>query len=1265
MLLEVHVVLNGIGFLINHIWQIFYFNYQMRATSVDAFYSKNGNWYIVVSPSLSALTYIVTIDCTTGNPLYTGIPFVDVFPDHSIAVETIVESGAQLRTHGEGFLGLIQTEFHTIFAIIDKTQTRGELPPNHKVKTIKHTTFITIPIKANATQHSPFEDFQINNNHYFCDSYDLTRLFPCKDNNNPDYSFVWNNGWRKPFEILGIPQICTNIIQGLCVSKTFIKFGITIAYICRRSVLNPGTRYAARGLNDLNSPGNEVECELLFFKGNDFWTERWRRGSIPIRWKTTLSSKIASPKHTVDKDYFRGTCEYFRDLTNRYGIGTMIRCVSLLNSESEHAESELKNFFKEALNRLFDNGIDNVYLVPFDLNHHLHEDGSGEAMMDFLSFISPLCEGDGFTYGTLPCTITESQKGIMRFNCADSLDRTNLATFYYAMKCCKDFLKMIHTGLTSTPDADPNQPNLIIDQSVIDFLAEVFVDCGNIISQLYTNTPAIKTNAIKRFSPSIVVGSSDTNISMQRRLQNVVNDPIRQKLIEMWTNPGPLSWYHRIDYRHIFIVPNEKQDPLSDMDQNNVVYQFPQTVFSPNIRAIDSKSKELLICLPAPMIFYSFMILLYPTNQNLNGISLTGGMDMAHMRPITDLTLPSVEQAIWLRYRPVNACRWGLEKAPKFYVRFLSFNFDCPDPTFSIGNIRIEGKSIFSGESETAMTTHEERNMKASQEIPKMPSSQSTPLLSKITGLNKYRDDYYTSEMGSGSLSMLTLNCDSESLDKSILAHQMISDNISDDVSEATNQNEAIVAGVDENDEKINPTSLKLQENCERYKHSFQKFVRSARNLRDVLELEKIRVGLGLHEDIRIQLALENGISPWIADSRARLTTLTLHQCGFCRMSHQDSMFYYFPSPIFPGLIKRSKFHEKGGFPVCPICNEIAENIANITEAYEANITHIMSYEHNETPNQSSNSSQNQSDAPKSTENELPNFSELQTQNDISNSNEKQHNDDLQRSKLPHFSILPVDEDLCLHSRAETTESNSAFMNMQSSLLWDKNGSEFLIKGENRFYELFIVQLAVIVKLTITISNSIDVAPFEVFDEEGNPLKMDDVTHKEENTTSFDFHFAVQPITKRLKFSIKALDNVELRKLKALYIIMKESPEDVQVHKKEQLKMPSLSNSIPYFDNSSRTETLKLDKVSKITLMQVEMLVEKGSTTPLSLFIALYKSNEMIANRHIILPEVTNGTKLWYVIDKEGILADTIKLFYADRFVSIRPHTIRFVIQQI
>ena len=81
--------------------------------------------------------------------------------------------------------------------------------------------------------------------------------------------------------------------------------------------------------------------------------------------------------------------------------------------------------------------------------------------------------------------------------------------------------------------------------------------------------------------------------------------------------------------------------------------------------------------------------------------------------------------------------------------------------------------------------------------------------------------------------------------------------------------------------------------------------------------------------------------------------------------------------------------------------------------------------------------------------------------------------------------------------------------------------------------------------------------------------------------------------------------------------------------------------------------------------MQVEMLVEKGSTTPLSLFIALYKSNEMIANRHIILPEVTNGTKLWYVIDKEGILADTIKIFYADRFVSIRPHTIRFVIQQI
>ena len=38
----------------------------------------------------------------------------------------------------------------------------------------------------------------------------------------------------------------------------------------RRSRLHPGTRYIARGLNSLASPGNEIECEQVESQGKSY-----------------------------------------------------------------------------------------------------------------------------------------------------------------------------------------------------------------------------------------------------------------------------------------------------------------------------------------------------------------------------------------------------------------------------------------------------------------------------------------------------------------------------------------------------------------------------------------------------------------------------------------------------------------------------------------------------------------------------------------------------------------------------------------------------------------------------------------------------------------------------------------------------------------------------------------------------------------------------------------------------------------------------------
>jgi hypothetical protein len=114
-----------------------------------------------------------------------------------------------------------------------------------------------------------------------------------------------------------------------------------------------------------------------------------------------------------------------------------IRCVSLLGRG--RAEEGLSDAFPRALGSLPSAGVQGVCLVAFDLGRHLER--SSEAMAGFLRVVAPLADGDGFCSGSLPGSVETQQRGPLRFNCADSLDRTNVATFYFALKVNADWCR--------------------------------------------------------------------------------------------------------------------------------------------------------------------------------------------------------------------------------------------------------------------------------------------------------------------------------------------------------------------------------------------------------------------------------------------------------------------------------------------------------------------------------------------------------------------------------------------------------------------------------------------------------------------------------------------------------------------------------------------------------------------------------------------------------------------------------------------------------
>ena len=654
-------------------------------TLVEVFQSKHGFWHLVVSPSCSENTYVIAIDASSGNPYFVGIPMVDTFPDRSLA-ESYVKDHFEsvLKQKGEGLLGIALADQIVSIGIIDKTERTAVLPGGQEVKTIRHCTFIKIPLPGSKGQTNSFDEFQLINNHYYCENYDLTRLYPSNYKSyEPDEAFCWNNAWAKPFKDLGLRFCCVTLIEGCCSSFSPSGQNYSITHVCRRSSLNPGTRYAARGLNEFGAPGNEVEAELLFTHGEKLTTIRWRRGSIPIHWKTVLNSKVSSPKHMVDTEtYFEGTPEYFTQLKERYNVED-IRCVSLLQTNEGHSEAEILEYYAKAIERLYDVGCKGIFYTPFDLNQRLHEDGSREAMSDFVSYVGPMADDSGFNEGTVPDKLDKQQQTLLRFNCADSLDRTNLATFYFAMYETAEWCKVEQLSRSKDENALPND---IIPQNIIDFLAKTFVDSGNIISMMYTNTPAIKVNAIRKFSPQLE-SVNDTAITMQRRLQNVMNDPIRQRILETWVKPNDLSMTLRLPYTYLHVYQNCPQEILG-----NKVCAF----------RLNQNPAEIIVVLPQPMFLFSVLMMFLPSQaEKPNKLTVLGGMTLSSFEEIANIEIPEIESIQWFRYRIGVQDKWGLQQKTPKYVQFVKFQFEntiSKSESIVIGNIKIEARVKPKGE---------------------------------------------------------------------------------------------------------------------------------------------------------------------------------------------------------------------------------------------------------------------------------------------------------------------------------------------------------------------------------------------------------------------------------------------------------------------------------------------------------------------------------------------------------------------------------------
>ncbi|KAF4125668.1 hypothetical protein GMORB2_0912 [Geosmithia morbida] len=306
----------------------------------------------------------------------------------------------------------------------------------------------------------------------------------------------------------------------------------TITLISRRSTQRAGLRYLRRGVNQDGSVANMVETEqLLSPTESQVSSPQTRsylqvRGSIPLFFSQTPYSLKPVPVLQHSEETNRQACrKHFDRLRRTYGE---IQIVNLVEKHGVEA----------AIGTRYEHTVD--YLNR--LTSEQSEVGPSQQSPGPLSFewfdFHRACRGMKFENVNLLLSrlrdqiehlgsarvrdgkVVERQKGIIRTNCMDCLDRTNVCQSSFARHMLD--LQLKEDGFDMSAQVD--------QQSI--WFNTLWADNGDAISKQYASTAAMKGDYTRTKKRDYRGALNDLGLSLARFYSGMVNDYFSQTAID-------------------------------------------------------------------------------------------------------------------------------------------------------------------------------------------------------------------------------------------------------------------------------------------------------------------------------------------------------------------------------------------------------------------------------------------------------------------------------------------------------------------------------------------------------------------------------------------------------------------------------------------------------------------------------------------------------------------------------------------------------------
>ena len=399
---------------------------------------------------------------------------------------------------------------------------------------------------------------------YFSYTYDLTHSLQRISSFSPDQKslhrvqradprFFWNLNLTQELIRNGIFDPILPVISGFIQSECAQFGGHEIEYtvISRRDHRRAGVRFTTRGLDIDGNAANFVETEqiLTLHQNNRFIVASYVqiRGSIPMLWQQKPDLQWA-PKAVLCANNRENVATAEKHLSELLSLYSEIAIINLIDKKGN----------QKAIGTALQNALEiiknpKIHYTWFDFHHECramkwenlsHLVREEEQLVGKFGFFECFLEQNQ-DWGEE--TVVSRQNGVLRTNCMDCLDRTNVVQSVFARYILH---KQLHRlSISSRPTGEAFQP---LPDPLEFCFRNFWANNADVISQLYAGTGALKVDFTRTGKRTKLGAIDDGRNSIHRYVINNFYDGGRKDAIDAFLGRLPKRYGPR--RRHAALV---------------------------------------------------------------------------------------------------------------------------------------------------------------------------------------------------------------------------------------------------------------------------------------------------------------------------------------------------------------------------------------------------------------------------------------------------------------------------------------------------------------------------------------------------------------------------------------------------------------------------------------------------------------------------------------------------------------------------------------